>query len=317
MRRRMRASVAIVLLAPAALGAQRSTTPRLGDVVASVTAAARRVDFAAGNPAANAVLDSVAARLSSSPAEERSLAQVASVVVAPAPSLGIVARWDRDDFRDALDARLVADVNLLRQIAMTPLRAALEARLGTAATDSLLAPVDSLHAAVLRAGLARNEEKLRRYAIKYGPGSPSLNAVEVLLNYGAQRLPAFGPSRDGWPGPLEVVASWSTTDLTVGRDAAGRRRPRLVPAADLGIRVYRFGNASGAAGRLQRLLHPAHVSSGVALMGGSDAPLSAPWSGRTRMGAFVAWGDLVAGFVGGREPRVLLGRDLPLVPYLF
>lgn len=307
----------VLVVVPVDGRAQRPAPPRLGDVVASVTAAADRVDFAHANAAASAALDSVTARLAASTAESRSLAEVAAVVASPSPSLPAIARWDRDEFHRTLDPRVATDVAALRQIAMTPLRAVLEARLGDAITDSLLAPVDSLHAAVLRAGLARNEEKLRRYALKYGPGSPSLNAVEVLLNYAAQRLPAFGPSSDGWPGPLEAVAGWSTTDLTAVRDAAGRVRPRLVPAADLGVRIYRFGAGGDAGGRLQRALHPAHVALGAAFMGAGDAPLSSPWSGRTRAGAFVAWGDVFVGFVGGRDARVLLAREIKLVPYLF
>lgn len=293
---------------------QRST---LKDIVADVRRAELAADFAAANPPNAALLDEALTRLEASHAADFSYSQLAAVIVSPRPSFSTVARWNPDRYDVRVEPTFLADVITMRGIANNQLAAAMSQTLGRSETNRLLARIDTLHSAILAAAKAQNLEKLRRYEIKYGPKSPRLNAPEVGLNYFAQRMPGFGPSSDGWPGPLEIVATYSTTELTLVRNSNRDLRGRVVSASHFGVRKYQFGKGWGNGGGFTGILKPAHMAAGATLMGPSDQVFDSPFKRGRRTGAFIGWGDILVGFVAGPERRVLLSRNLKVIPYLF
>jgi len=297
--------------------AQSSSGGTLKDIVADVRRAEQASDFATVNPANAALLDDALTRLSASHAADFSYSQLASVIASRRPSFRAIARWEPDRYDLRVEPKFFDDVILMSGVASNQLADAITQKLGVVETDRLLARIDTLHGAVLATAKAQNLEKLRRYEIKYGPKSPRLNAPEVGLNYLAQRLPGFGPTSDGWPGTLEMVATYSTTELTVVRNGDNDLRGRVVSASHFGVRKYQFGEGWGNGGGLTGILKPAHVAAGATLMGPTDRVLGSPFKRGRRMGGFVSWGDVLVGFVGGPERRVLLSRNLKVIPYLF
>lgn len=295
--------------------AQRGGT--LKDIVADVRRAEQASDFATVNPANAALLDAALTRLDASHAAGFSYSQLASVISSRRPSFRAIARWEPDRYDLRVEPTFFADLIMMSGVATNQLADAITQKLGEAETDRLLARIDTLHGAVLATAKAQNLEKLRRYEIKYGPNSPRLNAPEVGLNYLAQRMPGFGPTSDGWPGPLEIVATYSTTELTVVRNTNRDLRARVVSASHFGLRKYQFGKGWGNGGGFTGILKPAHIAAGATLMGPTDQVLGSPFRRGRRAGGFVSWGDILVGFVAGPERRVLLSRNLKVIPYLF
>lgn len=299
------------------LSAQTYGPGTLGHVVISLEEVAARLEFDTVDPDANARLRSVGVRLREANAFEYHHSEVARAIAAARPSFAAISKINSGVYDTRLAPSVLADVTELRQIANNPLRRAMDSRLGEAATDTLLAPLDSLHVAILRAALERNLEKLKRYEIKYGPSSPTLNAPEVLLNFVAQRLPAFRPSPDGWPSPNEMMASYSTTDLTRAEDTAGESRFKIVSSARIGIRRYHFGDGNAFLRTVRRVAGGRHSSGGLALMGREDRPLTSPIGKGARAGVFVGVADTYVSLIGGPNRRIILSRNLKIIPYLF
>jgi hypothetical protein len=146
------------------------------------------------------------------------------------------------------------------------------------------------HADLVRAqreGLAR----LRRYEVKYGPGSPRLNVVEVLLAY-------------------------STSYATIDR----RDDTRPVSVLEAGVRRYTFGWDPDSRSVWARMLKPRYGSLGVAIAERRDGALRWPLSGAgetSRVGPFLTWGDLKVAVLLGPDSRFLLSRQMHLLPNLF
>ncbi len=207
-------------------------------------------------------------------------------------------------------ARDTIALNQLAEIVGQEFRDALAPRLSRAAIDSLLDPFEAFDVVRRASSKDMSLEKLRRFERKYGPSTPKLNAVEVVLNFGAQWLPGFRPNGDGWPSRHEVVASYVPTYLTVTDGKA-----RAVTVAELGVRSYLWTDGWG--GRTGGVLRPGYVSFGLALAGEADGALSSPLRGASRFGGFFGWGDAKVAFVGGREPRFLVTRQVQLVPWGF
>jgi hypothetical protein len=186
----------------------------------------------------------------------------------------------------------------------------------TALRDGIESRVQQVrHALLLRAqeeGLAR----LRRYEIKYGPGSPRLNVAEVLLNAGLQRLSLFGPGPRG-PSPWEALLAYSTSYVTV--DDHGEAK--AVSVLEAGLRRYTFGWAPQETRLWLRLLRPRYGSAGVAMAEARDGALRWPLRGAseksTRVGPFLTWGDYKVAVLLGGESRWLVSRQVHLLPNLF
>lgn len=306
-------------LAIRAAGAQDSAIPaadvpptRLGDVVATVRMAASASNFAASHPALDSALARQVAVLESSGALMLTVDQIAGVIEPPAPA--VIARRRQSRFAFGARPEIGIAVDSLRTIANGELLDLAETTSTRANLTRLWRPLDELHRALLQVSLATSMEKLRRYEIKFGPGSARLNAVEVLLNYGAvaTRLPGFGPDGNGWPGALELVAAYNAAYLTYAQS-----RPTLLSAGEIGIRQYMFARGWGSGGALGRLLRPGYVAAGAVVLGERERALVWPLEGRSRIGPFVAWGEIKLGYLGGREQRVLVSRHVQLVPWVF
>lgn len=156
-------------------------------------------------------------------------------------------------------------------------------------------------------------EVLRRLERKYGPGSAKLNGAEVLLSYGLQGTRGFGIDRTtGYPGPLEPVFAYSVAYLTHSDDSA-----RVVSVAELGLRSYLFGKQWGGTGRLGALIRPRYISGGLAVSGESDQPLSSPFQGTARYGAFFGWGELKVAYLAGDNQRLLFTQQIQIIPWVF
>lgn len=207
-------------------------------------------------------------------------------------------------------ARDTIALNQLAEVVGQEYREALASRLSRAAIDSLLDPFEAFDIVRRAASKDMSLEKLRRFERKYGPGTPKLNLAEVVLNFGAQWLPAFRPNDEGWPSRHEVVAAYVPTYLTIADEKA-----RAVTVIEVGVRSYIWNPRWG--GRAGGVLRPGHVSFGAALAGEADGAVTNPLKGRSRFGAFFGWGDAKVAWVGGRESRVLVTRQVQLVPWGF
>lgn len=222
-------------------------------------------------------------------------------------SLGVVGRKARPV---GYTARDTIALNQLAEVVGQEYRDALASKLSRAAIDSLLDPFEAFDVVRRAASKDMSLEKLRRFERKYGPGTPKLNLAEVVLNYGAQWVPAFRPNDEGWPSRHEVVAAYVPTYLTITDGKA-----RAISVAELGIRSYLW--TPGWGGREGGVLRPGYWSIGVALAGESDGAMTSPFRGSSRLGAFLGWGDAKIAWVGGQQPRVLVTRQVQLVPWGF
>ena len=158
----------------------------------------------------------------------------------------------------------------------------------------------------------RSLEHLSNYERKLGPQSPKLNAIEVLLNYSAQRwVPGFAPSIARGPSPLELIASYVPTYATIAD-----KRAAAVSASEFGIRGYLFGKDWGATGKAG-LLKPAYWSLGALVASDKSGALAWPWDGKTRTGAFIGWGEVKVGYVPGRKGALVLTRQMQIIPFVF
>lgn len=156
---------------------------------------------------------------------------------------------------------------------------------------------------------ARN--RLGRYERKFGPESVRLNAIEVGIAYLLQDVRGFHYDLDDGPGPLEVVASYTTTYLSRAEEEF-----RIVSAFEFGLRHYNFGDGWGRDGFRGYLL-PGHLSFGMVIAGEKDGPLVWPGSGESRAGAFVAWGDVKLAYVSGPNAKWLVARQFQIFPLAF
>ena len=203
-------------------------------------------------------------------------------------------------------------------------RAKLLAALGndTAARTRLTSPLTQIHLVQLDSGMARNEEKLRRYKIKYGPASARLNLLETVVNYGLlQGVPGFRSTEAG-PGPLELITSYSTAYFMLYRPGAGKfpEEPMLASVFEGGLRWYFFAKGWGGEGLAGRFLKPAYCTAGLAVAGGRSGFFKWPFEAESRLGAFASWGDIKLAVIGVNDwdkSEILLSRQFQFIPYLF
>ncbi len=193
-------------------------------------------------------------------------------------------------------------------------------RLGRA---SLASPVDCVLRTLREQALRRQLENLRRFERKFGPSSVKLNFVEVLANYGLQFLPwptLTGVDASGSPRPWEAVVAYRTTYLTLTgvTGDSSKFSPQAVSTAEFGLRHYNFGESWGTgSSTLSRMLKPGYWSVGVIIAPESNGAMRYPWRGESRWGAYVAWGNLKIGWLSGHDRRVVVSREVMLVPYVF
>lgn len=205
-----------------------------------------------------------------------------------------------------IDQHLGAAIATIKRVANTQLAEA------DALPDPLRIAVVELQTAEQTAGLEVERTLLARFARKYGPGSAKLNGIEVLAAYALQRMPAFGVNAKGEAGPLEPILAYAPSYFS----RSGRKN-RVIGVAEVGLRHYFFGERWGRQKGRLAWLKPAYASYGVALSGNSDAPMTPPWQGATRVGAFFGWGALKVAYVGGEGKRLLVTQQLQFLPWVF
>jgi hypothetical protein len=189
----------------------------------------------------------------------------------------------------------------------------LRERVGQDSANAILRPMDCADDVARAASQRANQEKLRRFERKFGPTSPRLNGLEVVTNWLAQRLPGFGVTSTGWPHPNEFIVGYKTTWGTWADEQA-----RAVSAAEFGVRTYIFANGWGESDNvIGRLIRPGHVSYGLLTAPDVDGALKWPWQGDSRLGGFLGWGGLKVAYLFDRPRRVLVSRELMVIPYVF
>jgi len=175
--------------------------------------------------------------------------------------------------------------------------------------------VEEYNDALLDQAIALVSRRLDRYEVKYGPGSPKLNFVEVLLNTFVQSTKPFRPNHDG-PSPNELLLGYSTSWGTVSDDKA-----QAVSTLEVGWRRYNLDWHAGTARGWSALLRPRYVAGGVAMAEARDGALRWPLNGAadqtTRVGPFLSFGDLKVAYLFGPESRFLVSRQVQLLPNLF
>lgn len=317
MAHRLTRLAAAVLLTSLPLAAWAEEPATVGDLVQSVRAAADIADFATGDTKPdNDELMGALRIIEESDATAMTLEEAVRRIETP----GLMAMSHRrsKDYSFSTPAagdreRLEEAVRDVRRIAQGPLDDELgEKGLTEDERDVLLAPVAEYHVAKLDAAIAGSIEKLRRYEKRYGPGTPPLNGVELLLNYAVQSAPNFGPDDDGWPGALEIIAAYDTSYLT-----AVDEEPELLSVGELGLRCYMYAAGWGEQTGLAGFLKPGYVGLGLVVAGEDDGPFVPPWRGEPRFGGFLTWGALKLAYVAGDESRFMVSRELEFIPWLF
>jgi len=307
------AAVAPCVAQPAT--AANPLTGTVGDLIQSARASARIARFADTMPQQFERLERQLDALARVSLDSVSISAVARASMASRESGRAsflrVARWNSSETVALLTPGEGAAIDSVARITLQFLPELLELRVSADSTDALLAPIRTFNRARLTESLAQSLEKLRRYERKFGPTSPKLNAAEVALNFVAQSVPPFRPSADGWPSAFEVIASYVPTYLT---EHDGRVQAWTVLEA--GIRRYSFGEGWGEGG-WAGVLRPGHVSAGVAIVNGGAGAMREPWRGDNQVGAFVAWGSAKIAVVRGEGPRVLITRQVQLIPFVF
>jgi hypothetical protein len=296
----------------------RAQTFTLGDIFDRLRTGEQIVDFARTHPAVDRRITVLEAYVVSQNAMGIGLDSLTAIYTRDKADFATVLRWNRDQVALTLPGGFVDSLAQISVMAHGSLMNELAAKIGKDSLDVLYKPIDTFLQKVHENRLAANQEKLRRFSVKYGPDSPHLNLVEAGLNYVGQLiLPGLLLGHEGAPSPFELVATYRTTDLTASQSATERTKLRMVTSAQLGLRWYNFAPGCGQGGKMQELLHPCHISGGAFLMGPSDTPLAKFWGSGRRAGAYGAWGGYHMGYVAGAEKRLVFGLDTQVLPYVF
>lgn len=224
-----------------------------------------------------------------------------------------VARWKRAPTIPGWGAGDAADLDTLVRLTAIELRRGMESRTPEVPEDSvdlILEPLTALNASRLTRSLAQSLEKLNRYERKYGPHAPQLNIAEVGLNFVAQWVPLFAPNAEGWPSRFEMIASYVPSYLTVVDEKA-----TPVTVGEFGVRGYLWKRGWG--GDEGGVWRPGYFSFGLAMAGPADGAFQSPFRGERRLGAFFGWGGAKLAVIGGRDRRILVTRQLQVIPWAF
>lgn len=212
----------------------------------------------------------------------------------------------------ALTATEAAALDTLAAIMEEEVRAPLDTKVGRARAVPLMSPIDAFNAGRRNRSMLDSREKLARFERKYGPDAPTRNGAEVALNFVAQFVPGFRANKDEWPARSEIIASYVPTWLALPRDGG---KTTAVTVGEAGFRLYIWRQGWG--GRGGGVLRPGFVSFGVLAAGERDGAFASPVKGASRFGGFVGWGAAKVGIIGGRNTRVLITRQVQLVPWVF
>jgi hypothetical protein len=289
----------------------------LDSVLTALHAGDSAINFSALDPARHHALDSLTTLLRELRAVDLSIDDFAEAASAEPPSFLDILRWDRNKATRAAQPALHGALYRLQQIVLPQpdgLGPRILATLHQAGYQEYVGAMEVLQTHALAFAQAASTDKLRRYEVKFGANAPRLNPVETSLNWLLERVPGIGfaPNSRG-PGPLEVVASYTTTDLTTD---GGAQNPRLASAANLGLRVYTFDTTS-TRGTLGQIFHPSSISFGASAFSPTDRPLDSPLRTGRRFGGFFDWGSLRVSAALGQNWRAMIGTGAQLIPHLF
>src|SRR5262249_39576195 len=156
-------------------------------------------------------------------------------------------------------------------------------------------------------------KRLHAFEVKYGPGSPTLNFLEVAENFLLQGHLMFKPDKNG-PSRWEVVSAYSTTYITTVQGQA-----KGMSVIEVGLRRYNFGYDPELKLGLSSYLVPRYVTGAFVIGDGEDGALRWPLSGKPRLGGSLSWGDLKVAYLydTGDRWRLLVSRQLQLIPHVF
>jgi hypothetical protein len=175
--------------------------------------------------------------------------------------------------------------------------------------------VEAYNDALLEDAIRLVSRRLDRYEVKYGPGSPKLNFVEVGLNTALQGTAWFKPNHEG-PSPNELLVSYSTAWVTVTEDEA-----KAVSTLELGWRRYNLDWRSGERAGWSAMLRPRYVAIGLVAAEQRDGalrwPLNSVSAKETRLGPYLTFGDLKVAYLFGPESRLLVSKQVQFLPNLF
>ncbi|MCA9754379.1 MAG: hypothetical protein KDA27_01145 [Candidatus Eisenbacteria bacterium] len=286
----------------------------VADLTGTLATAALESDFASANPTLSDTLAFYLRRLDEGGVGDLTLKQLAGEV--QAVDWRSRLRWRQDDYRApfALRTEPAALEDVVRKILLTVnLPGGLDDHLvdtvGPERAAELLDPVVQYHEELLHLSLAESLEKLRRYQIKYGPGSARLNVAETFLSYGSQWIPGFGPNENGWPGPFEWVLGYNSTLVTTQDEEL-----TLTSAAQIGIRRYVWSPRWPG---ITNLIRPRSIAVGGLVAGEKNGPFIWPGRGDSRYGGFLVWGPIQFAYLGGDDPTVAIAHTIQLIPGLF
>ena len=227
-------------------------------------------------------------------------------------SLASVARIHADSYRELSRNTFAAMENFRTLTRGDELRPIVRAALGDSANTALVRATETANALIVREARDAALVRLAHYERKLGPTSARLNAVEVLLNYGAQRfVPGFTATPSRGPSPWEVVAAYVPTYGTYAN-----KKLQAVSVSEFGIRHYNFGEQYGAAG-WKGVLLPTYWSAGAIVVSDHNGALVWPWQDKQRTGAFLSWGALKIAYAHGRQGQLLLSRQFQIIPLVF
>ncbi|MEP6779129.1 MAG: hypothetical protein ABJC26_04510 [Gemmatimonadaceae bacterium] len=227
-------------------------------------------------------------------------------------ALSSVARLHSDEYVELHRRTLSAMKTFFAAMRADDMLPVAKAALGDTMNALLVRTTETVNSLLAVAARDSALVRLSHYERKLGPGSARLNVAEVFINYAAQRfVPGFAPSKVTGPSPWEIVASYVPTYGTVAD-----KRLQAVSASEFGLRRYMFGEQFGAEGKMGILL-PSYWSAGAIVVSDNNGALVWPWQDRQRIGAFVSWGSIKAGYVPGRKGQLLLSRQMQVIPFVF
>jgi hypothetical protein len=154
-------------------------------------------------------------------------------------------------------------------------------------------------------------KRLRAFEVKYGPGSPTLNFVEMLENFYLQRVSIFKPHPNG-PSPWEAMSGYSTSYLTTVDGVA-----QAMSVVEIGVRHYNFSYDLDAKSGVSSYLTPRYWTAAFTIGDGADGALRLPFRRQPRLGGMVSWGDLKVAYLhaDGDRWRLLVSRQFQLLPH--
>ncbi len=228
-------------------------------------------------------------------------------------SLAAVGRLRAKGLHEAMVSPLDTAMQIVRsRLRATDVRTVVRTAVGDSAAQALTVVTETANGLFVLEARDKALTRLANYERKLGPSSAKLNAVELLVNYAAQRwIPGFSPSVTRGPSPLELVASYVPTYATVQN-----KNFTAVSASEFGARWYLFGEQWGKDG-MAGVVRPSYVSIGALVASDKSGALAWPWDGKTRTGAYVSWGAIKLGYVQGRQGALLVSRQVQMVPFVF